>query len=104
MREMIQKLQRALSQAQMFAQDTPLEALARARLVASEAQAALTSAGAKADAAECEQLASIAAMATSRITQYEAVVAGWDHGVRERAELFHTHEVERLQRPIASKI
>jgi len=104
MREIIQKLQRALSQAQTFAKQTPPEALARTRLVAREAQAALASMDAKAVAHEREQLTSILAMANLRIGQYEAVVAGWDHSVRERAELFHTHEVERLQRPIASKI
>lgn len=103
MREIIQKLQRALSQAQTFAKDTPLEALARARSVARDAQAALVGA-AKATSEERAQLSSIASMAASRISQYEAVVAGWDHGVRERAQLFHTHEVERLQRPIAGKI
>jgi len=100
MSETIQKLSRALSQAQTFAKDTPLEALARAQLVLRQANAA------KAHAAgtEAEQLASIAAMAASNIEKYQAQVASWDDGVRARAALFHKHEVERLQQPIASKI
>lgn len=100
MSETIQKLSRALAQAQTFAKEAPLEAVSRARLVQKQAHAEM--AHAKAD--DAEQLASIAALAASRVAKYEAIVASWDHGVRERAELFHTHEVERLQRPIASKI
>ncbi len=100
MSETIQKLQRALSQAQTFLHDAPLEALARAQLVAREAEAALGDVP-TADRAQIEELL---AMAVSRVRKYEQQVARWDKGVRLRAELFHTHEVERLQRPIASKI
>ncbi len=107
MSETIQKLQHALSQAQTFASDTPLEALARAQLVVREAEAALASAPALAidlGGGERADLEELLARAEARVRQYEALVASWDKGVRVRAELFHSHEVERLQRPIASKI
>ena len=100
MSDTIQKLQRALSQAQTFAHDAPLEALARAQLVVREAEAALTNV----DAEQREQIEELHAMAVSRVRKYEGQVARWDKGVRVRAELFHMHEVERLQRPIALKI
>lgn len=103
MSETISKLHRALSQAQTFAKEAPLEALSRAQLVVRHAELALNGASAVSpdERAELEELH---AMAVSRVRRYEAQVAGWDQGVRARAELFQTHEVERLQRPIAAKI
>lgn len=99
-RETMEQLRRALSQAQTFVGDAPLEALARARLVVHDANAALLGA----EGEQREELASIAAQGASRVGMYETAVAAWSRTVRNRAELFHTHEVARLQRPIASKI
>src|SRR5262245_52105958 len=100
MSEAIQKLQRALSQAQKFVKDAPLEAGARGSLVWKQAQVAAKSA----KSPEREQLNELAALALSRVKKYQQAVDGWQAGLRERAELFHQHEVERLQRPIAPKL
>ncbi len=99
-RETVEQLRRALSQAQTFVGDAPLEALARARRVVHEANAALRDA----EGEQREEFASIAAQGASRVATYETAVAAWSRTVRDRAELFHSHEVQRLQRPIASKI
>jgi hypothetical protein len=99
MSEVTQKLQRMLAQAQGFASQAPLEALARAELAAREAQAALETA----TGAERERLGSLHAIALSRVEQYGALLADWSAGVRQRADLFEHHEMERLEQPIPSK-
>jgi hypothetical protein len=100
MSELTDKLQRMLAQAQGFAKDAPLEALTRAQLAAKEAAAALPAASGE----EREVLESLHAMAVSRSEKYQAVLGGWSETVRERANLFATHERERLAQPIPPKV
>jgi hypothetical protein len=99
MSDVIQKLQRMLAQAQVFAKEAPLEAVARAQQAAREAEAALSDASGK----EREELELLRAMALMRAEKYEARLEGWTRGVQERAELFTTHESQRLQQAIPSK-
>jgi hypothetical protein len=100
MSEVTKKLQRMIAQAQGFAKDAPLEALARAQLALRESEAAL----ATAPAAEREQLAALKAIAASRVETYQAQLSGWNKGVRERSDTFETHEQERLEQAIPTKI
>jgi hypothetical protein len=89
-----------LAQAQGFAKDTPLEALTRAQLAAKEAAAALETAAGE----EREELENLHAIAISRVEKYETLLASWTMRVRERADLFSTHEKQRLANPIPPKL
>jgi hypothetical protein len=99
MSEVIEKLQRMLAQAQGFSRDAPLEAVARAKLAAREADAALAGSSGH----EYEQIHALKVMALSRVELYEGRLTGWTEGVRDRADLFETHEQQRLEQPIPSK-
>jgi uncharacterized membrane protein len=100
MSEVTQKLQRMLAQAQGFAADAPLEAVARAQLAVKEAEQALT----KAQGTEREQLLALRAIATSRVEKYENQLSGWTKGVEERADLFESNEQARIEQPIPPKV
>ncbi|MFT3927904.1 MAG: hypothetical protein QM778_35580 [Myxococcales bacterium] len=99
MSEVTQKLQRMLAQAQGFSRDAPLEAVARAQLAVREAEQALASA----HGSEREQLIALKAIAESRVERYGQELSGWTKGVEERANLFETHEQQRIEQPIPSK-
>jgi|GEM_PF-5765323 len=100
MSEVTQKLQRMLAQAQGFSQEAPLEAVARAQLAVREAERALT----HAQGAEREQLQALRAIAASRVETYSARLSGWTKGVEARANLFETHEQQRIEQPIPPKV
>ena len=100
MSEAIQILRRMLAQAQRFADETPLEAVARAKTVRKEAVALFAGATGE-ERAELEEIASIAA---SRIEQYEQRLAAWQAEVRERAQQFVRNEHAVLDQPIPPKI
>lgn len=100
MSEGIEKLRRMLSQAQQFVVETPMEAVARVKLVQREATAQLATA--RGD--EREDLESLLAFAKSRREQYERDLHTWDTGIRERAVQFVANEQARIGYPIPSKI
>lgn len=100
MSEVINKLRRMLAQAQGFAEDAPLEALARARLAVQEARAA----AAAASGAEREELEGLATLAERRVAKYEARLAEWTASVQARAAAFEAHERESLQRALPAKV
>jgi hypothetical protein len=100
MSEAIEKLRRMLAQAQKFAIETPMEAVARIKLVQSEASALLSTA--RGD--EREDLESILAMAKARRENYERELKAWDSEVRQRADQFVANEQARLGHPLPRKI
>jgi hypothetical protein len=100
MSELTDRLKRMLSQAQMFAIDAPMEALARAKLLVSQANAALS----VVSDVERDDVLSILQLARKRVARYEARVSSFQHDNRERAALFTRHEFERLQQPIPTKV
>jgi hypothetical protein len=100
MSEVTKKLRRMLAQAQGFAKDAPLEALARVQLAAREAEAAL----ATANGDERAELETLRALAHSRADKYAAAFAHWQAEVEARAARFGAHERSVLQEPIPPKI
>jgi hypothetical protein len=96
MSEVTQKLKYMLVQAQMFAADAPLEALARAELAVREAKAALHAG----HGIDRDQLTSLLAIAQSRVELYGARLSKWTAGVQERADLFEENEMQRLEQPL----
>jgi hypothetical protein len=100
MSELTSDLRRMLSQAQMFASHAPMEALARAKLLAHEAHAALSSVS----EVEREEVLSILQLARKRVARYEQKVAAFQQGNATRAALFLHNERERLQQSIPPKV
>jgi hypothetical protein len=100
MSEGIQKLRRMLSQAQMFAAETPMEAVARIKLVQREATALLSTAKSE----EREDVESLLAIAKARREQYERELQSWDARIRERASQFVSNEQARIGYLIPRKV
>lgn len=100
MSALIDNLRRMLAQAQGFARDAPLEALARAGRAVSEGNKALGTTSGE----EREELESLLELAKSRVVKYEARLAEWRAEVVSRAAVYLTHERERLERPLAPKL
>jgi hypothetical protein len=99
MSELISHLRRMLSQAQMFANDAPMEAVARAKLLVHEAHEGL----AHVSEVERDEVLAILQLARKRVARYEQKLAAFQGTVEERAALFLKHEHERLQQSIPSK-
>ncbi len=100
MSEVVERMQRALTQAQMFAKDTPLEAEGRAELVVKQIEAALETA----PRAERDELKRLLELARTRVTKYQAAYAQFTREAAERARLFQQHERERLLHVIPTKV
>jgi hypothetical protein len=100
MSELTSRLRRMLAQAEGFTTDAPMEALARAKLLAHEAHAALSLAG----DAERDEVLSILSMAKKRIAKYEQKVETFQGANHRRAAQFDTNEQQRLQQPIPLKV
>ncbi len=91
MSELTSRLRRMLSQAQGFAEDAPMEALARAKLLVHEAHASLVLAGED----ERDEVLSILQLARKRVARYEGKVQAFQKANAERAALFQRNETQR---------
>lgn len=96
MTELTSRLRRMLSQAQGFAEDAPMEALARAKLLVHEAHAAAALAG----EGEREEVLGILQLARKRVARYEAKVEAFQKANVERAALFQSNEQQRYAAPV----
>ena len=100
MSELTDRVRKMLAQAQVFARDTPFEAVARARQALQVAEAAL----ANGPAEDQEALAGLRALAEGRIAKYELALSAWLEQARARSEQFNEHERDRLANPLRAKI
>ncbi|HEX5661523.1 MAG TPA: hypothetical protein VFX59_30245 [Polyangiales bacterium] len=99
MSELTDRVRRMLSQAQVFARDTPFEAVSRARQAIEEIDQALASAG-PADRTALEALRKLAA---SRHEKYEQTLANWQSTNTEREALWAKHERNRIGLPLRAR-
>ena len=100
MSELTDRLRRMLAQAQVFAGDAPMEALARARLLVRESNDALSVAG----DVERDDVQAILLLARKLVAKYETSVAAFQTENARRATLLYENEMERLVRPIPAKV
>jgi hypothetical protein len=99
MSELTDRVRRMLSQAQIFARDTPFEAVSRARQALREIDAALATATPE----ERTALDGLRKIAASRYEKYEAVQAGWLEKNRARGEVYNQHERDRIVAPLRAR-
>jgi len=99
MSELTDRVRRMLSQAQVFARDTPFEAVSRARQALHEIDAALATANPE----ERLALDGLRKLAESRYEKYEAVQATWIEKNRERGEVYNQHERDRIAAPLRAR-
>lgn len=99
MSELTDRVRRMLSQAQVFARDTPFEAVARTRQALQEIDAALRTAS----PAERTALEGLRTLAASRYERYQEVLAAWQRTNVERSALFNQHERNRLGLPLRAR-
>jgi hypothetical protein len=99
MSELTETVRKMLSQAQVFARDTPFEAVSRARQAVQLIDAAL------AEAAPIERpaLESLRKVTASRLAKYDAVLAAWRETTSQRSELYNQQERARLLQPLRAK-
>lgn len=101
MSELTERVRKMLSQAQVFATDTPFEAVARARQVIEVIDAALASGNSGDDRSA---LSGLRQLAETRLGKYEARLAAWLAEVEARADTYNEHERERLAQPMRAKV
>jgi hypothetical protein len=99
MSELTDRVRRMLSQAQVFARDTPFEAVSRARQAMQEIDAALSHASPE----ERTALEGLRKLAASRHEKYEALLVAWQQKNTEREALFATHERNRIGLPLRAR-
>jgi len=100
MSELTNRVRRMVSQAHGFVKDAPLEAVSRAK----EAMLAARVGAETATGEERDELSQLHDLAEARLPRYEAALATWTGSVRERADLFHKNEVQRLQQPLPPRV
>ncbi len=99
MSELTDRVRRMLSQAQVFARDTPFEAVSRARQAIQAIDAALASAGPE----ERTALDNLRKLAASRHEKYEEVLAAWQKQNEERKAVWDKHERNRIGLPLRAR-
>ena len=101
MSELTERVRKMLSQAQVFATDTPFEAVARARQAIEVIDESLQS---DSSGDERSALSGLRKLAETRLEKYEARLAAWLAEVEERADRYNEHERERLAQPMRAKV
>ena len=99
MSELTETVRKMLSQAQVFARDTPFEAVSRARQAVQLIDAALAAAA----PVERPALESLRKVTASRLEKYDAVLAAWREKATERADLYVQNERARILQPLRAK-
>ena len=102
MSELTERVRKMLSQAQVFATDTPFEAVSRARQAVQLVDEQLADAGIAAE--ERAALIGLRHLAASRVAKYEARLSEWLAKVEARAGTYTEHERERLAQPMRAKV
>ena len=97
MSELTDRVRKMLSQAQVFARDTPFEAVSRARQAVQLVESALTTASTPDERSTLENLR---ALAVKRAERYEAVLDGWLDESQKRAEAFNQRERDVIGKPL----
>jgi hypothetical protein len=99
MSELTETVRKMLSQAQVFARDTPFEAVSRVRQALHLIDATL----AEAAPAERAALESLRKTTASRLEKYEIALADWREKAAARADLYTQNERHRLLQPLRAK-
>lgn len=99
MSELTDTVRRMLSQAQVFARDTPFEAVSRARQATQLIDHALASASTD----ERPALEALRKITTSRAEKYSAVLEGWTAKINARAVDYNQTERDRIGQPLRIK-
>jgi len=102
MSELTDTVRKMLSQAQVFARDTPFEALSRTRQALIEIDAALANPGGQPD--DRASLLALRKIAASRAAKYEARLSDWIGQAEARAHQYTTNEHLRLAQPMRAKV
>ena len=101
MSELTETVRKMLSQAQVFARDTPFEAVARARQAVQLIDGVLgRTAGGPDDRGSLDNLRQLAA---GRLARYEAQLARWVDASRNRGEAYNQRESEIIGLPLRAK-
>ena len=99
MSELTDSVRKMLSQAQVFARDTPFEAVSRARQAVQMVDAAI----AACSTTERADLEALRKATASRAARYEERLAQWIATARDRGEAYVDRERDLLQRAIRAK-
>lgn len=99
MSEVTERVRKMLSQAQVFARDTPFEAVARARQALEAIDEALGSAGPE----ERSALEGLRKLTESRQERYAELLEKWTEKNRQRGELWQEHERNRIELPLRAR-
>lgn len=99
MSELTDSVRKMLSQAQVFARDTPFEAVSRARQALQMVDAAI----ARCAPAERADLEALRTATASRAARYEGRLDQWIAEARDRGEAYNDRERGLLQQAIRAK-
>ena len=97
MSELTDRVRKMLSQAQVFARDTPFEAVSRARQAVKAVEAALETSTSPDERVALENLRRLA---EKRAAKYEADLEAWIEASRGRGEAFSQREREVIGQPL----
>jgi hypothetical protein len=100
MSELTDSVRKMLSQAQVFARDTPFEAVSRARQATKLVEGALGSASTPDEKGRLENLLKLAA---KRAAKYEADLEAWLGASRGRGEAFTQRERDVIGLPLRTQ-
>jgi len=99
MSELTERVRRMLSQAQVFARDTPFEAVTRARQTLQVIDEALAGAAGE----ERTALKGLRKIAASRLAKYEDVLAKWLAEAESRNEAYVQRERHHIVQPLRAR-
>lgn len=99
MSELTESVRRMLSQAQVFARDTPFEAVTRARQTMQAIEQALGQCAPE----ERDTLKGLRKVATSRLAKYEDALAKWLAEAETRNEVYVQREREVIGLPLRAR-
>src|SRR5690349_1436827 len=99
MSELTERVRRMLSQAQVFARDTPFEAVTRSR----QTLQAIEQAIGQCTPEERDALKGMRKIATSRLAKYEDVLAKWLAEAESRNEVYVQRERAVIGQPLRAR-
>ena len=97
MSELTDRVRKMLSQAQVFARDTPFEAVSRARQAMQVVESAFATAS---DPEERTDLENLRTLAAKRVERYQAVLDSWIEASQKRADAFNQRERDVIGQPL----
>lgn len=99
MSELTDTLRKMLSQAQIFARDTPFEAVSRVK----QAVRLVDDALATVPPEQRPALEALRKITVSRLEKYETTLASWTEKNQTRADLYTQHERSKVLLPLRAK-